>query len=150
MLLGGDAGHGLEPVGEVRYALLRCPILHGVGNNRSNLRIKMTTLINGLLQGLVGILGQMLLHYSIIKYVAAKDLIHMCHPGKPPSTMFLWFRSHFMTDCHEKRTVREKIPQRPCCMHTSIAMPRRFVKDKSKEKTKQKQHVKFTEITNRG
>ena len=31
-LAGGDAGHGLEPVGKVGGPLLQSPLLHGVGH----------------------------------------------------------------------------------------------------------------------
>ena len=79
VLFSGNASHGLEPMGIMGYALFDRPVLHCVGDHSGNLGIKAATLVDGLLERLVGILGQTLLHDSIIKYVAAKKLIHVCH-----------------------------------------------------------------------
>ena len=67
MLFSGDAGHGLEPVGKVGSALFDCPVLHGVGNDIGNLQIQVLAVLDGFLQGFVGLLGKPGLHCGVVK-----------------------------------------------------------------------------------
>ena len=67
MLLGGDAGHGLEPVGEMGGALFDGPVLHGVGHNRCRRAVKPLAFIYGTLDLLEHVLGQTRPHYRIIE-----------------------------------------------------------------------------------
>ena len=46
MLLGGDAGHRLEPVREVRGALFDRPVFHGIGHDARGIVIKTLALFH--------------------------------------------------------------------------------------------------------
>ena len=74
VLLGGDAGHGLEPVGEVGGALFNGPVLHGVGDHRCHIGVQVLAQLDGFLQGLIGILGQARFHSGIVKNHGRKDI----------------------------------------------------------------------------
>ena len=67
VLLAGDAGQGLEPVGVMGGTQLHC-----------HLDIQRSTLVQGVLQALVGSAGQALLHNVLIKDLAAVDLHNIC------------------------------------------------------------------------
>ena len=58
VLLGGQAGHRLEQVREVRGALFHRPVLHGGGDGVGDGRVERGALLDGLLQGLEDRLGQ--------------------------------------------------------------------------------------------
>ena len=62
-------------------AFFHSPVLHGVGHHGCHVRIKPAAFIDGLLEGLVGILGQALLHDGIVENVAAEKLVHLGHTG---------------------------------------------------------------------
>ena len=84
VLLGGDAGHRLEPVREVRRALLDRPVLHGIGHDARGVVIETLALFHRRLHLPVGLLRQPLAHDCIVEYHRAKnvrDLIHF--PGSP-------------------------------------------------------------------
>ena len=68
VLLGGDAGHRLEPVGVVGRALFNRPVLHGVGHDVGDLAGERTVLRKGLLEFLIGRVGQALPHHVIVEY----------------------------------------------------------------------------------
>ena len=75
VLLGGQAGHGLKHVGEVRGALFHGPVLHGRGDGVGDGRIERRTLLDGLLQGLEDRLGQPLpLHFSLKTLLPKRSL----------------------------------------------------------------------------
>ncbi len=76
VLLGGDAGQRLEPVGVVGGTFFDGPILHGVGHHRGHLGGKGNAGDDGLPQGLVGLLGQPLLHDLVIKDIGPEQLGH--------------------------------------------------------------------------
>ena len=78
MLLTGDAGQGLEPVGVVGSTQLHSPALHHAGNDVCHLDVQRSTLVQGVLQALVGSAGQALLHNVLIKDLAAVDLHNIC------------------------------------------------------------------------
>ena len=73
VLFGGNAGHGLEPVGEVGSALFNGPILHGIGDHRRHAGIQMLALLDGLLECFVGFLRQTCLHGGVVKNHRRKD-----------------------------------------------------------------------------
>ena len=79
MLLGGDAGHWLEPMGEMSGTLLNRPILHGVGHNARHLRVERRSLPHRLLQRFIDILGQSFLHDGLVKDHAAKQFGNFLH-----------------------------------------------------------------------
>ena len=79
VLLGGDAVHGLEPVGVVGHALFHRPVAHGTGDDIGHLGLQGTAVGYGLVQRLVGILGQTLLHDLVAEYVHAKELFQSGH-----------------------------------------------------------------------
>ena len=81
MLLGGDAGHGLEPVGEVGGPLLNGPVLHGVGHHGGGGAVQPLALVHGALHLFEHILGQAGAHHGVVEDVAAEDLgnIYLFH-----------------------------------------------------------------------
>ena len=87
VLLGGDAGHRLEPVREVRGAFFDRPVFHGIGHDTRGIVIETLALFHRRLHLPVGLLRQPLAHNCVVKYHRAKnvrDLIHF--PG--PLSMF--------------------------------------------------------------
>ena len=74
VLLGGNAGHGLEPVGIVGSALFHSPVLHGVGHHGGYIHIQVLAQLDGPLQGLIGLLGKPGFHCSVIEYHGRKDI----------------------------------------------------------------------------
>ena len=67
MLLGGDAGHRLEPVREVRRAVLQRPLLHRVCHDICHIDLQRRVLIDRLLQRLVHVLRQFCPHDPVIE-----------------------------------------------------------------------------------
>ena len=59
-------------MGVVGHTLFHGPLLHGMGNHGSQVGVQAAAVVDGLLQSLVGLLGQALLHHSIVKHIAAK------------------------------------------------------------------------------
>ena len=72
VLLGGNAGHGLEPVREVRCTALDRPVLHGRGDLARNVGIERAPGINGLLEGIIYPAGEPGLHCPVVKNHTSK------------------------------------------------------------------------------
>ena len=79
VLLGGKAGHGLEPVGEVGGAQLRGPVLHGAGDLIGNGTIQRLPLCLTLLPRLIDVSAETLSHLLLGKHHAAEDVGDPCH-----------------------------------------------------------------------
>ncbi len=73
MLFGGDAGHGLKPMGIMRRAFFCRPVFHGLRNAVGNRQIQRRAGFNALFPGAVGFRGKALLHGGFVKHVAAKN-----------------------------------------------------------------------------
>jgi hypothetical protein len=58
VLLGGDAGHGLEKVRVVGGAFLEGPVLHGAGDGIGDGGVELFAELDGALKGLVDALGE--------------------------------------------------------------------------------------------
>ena len=58
VLLGGDAGHRLEPVGVVRGAVLDGPVLQRGGDDVGDRRVERLALRDGAPQRAIDVLGQ--------------------------------------------------------------------------------------------
>ena len=84
MLFGGDPGHRLEPVREMRRALFDRPVLHGVRYDCGDLEIEMRALADRPAQGAVGLLGQALAHDGVGKNHAAVNVRKSVHCTKAP------------------------------------------------------------------
>ena len=78
VLLTGDAGQRLEPVGVVGGTQLHGPALHHAGHNVCHLDIQRCALVQGALQALVSSARQALLHYMFVKDLAAVDFHNIC------------------------------------------------------------------------
>ena len=78
VLLTGDAGQRLEPVGVVGGAQLHGPALHHAGHNVCHLDVQRSTLVQGVLQALVSRARQALLHHMLVKDLAAVDFHNIC------------------------------------------------------------------------
>ena len=78
VLLGGNAGERLEPVGIMGGALFDGPVLHNTGNHVGHVQIQRLALVNGGLQAFVGGAGKALLHYMLIEYHGAVDVLGVC------------------------------------------------------------------------
>lgn len=74
MLLGGVAGHGMEPVGEVGGTFRDSPVFHGVCHYIRHRRIKSLTLIETAHQRLENVLGKQGSHHATIENVASENL----------------------------------------------------------------------------
>ena len=82
VLFGGDAGHGLEPVGKVGDAVVQRPGLHHIGNDIGDIGGQRLPALNDLPKAAVGIVGQAFLLHRVIKDQAAvklRDIAHRIH-----------------------------------------------------------------------
>ena len=82
VLFGGDTGHGLEPVGKMGGAVIQRPCLHHVGDDIGHGGIQRLPGAYDLPQAAVGIVGQALLLYRIVKNKASeqfRDVAHRTH-----------------------------------------------------------------------
>ena len=73
VLLGGDAGHGLEPMGEMGGALFHGPLLHGLGDLIGGGNIQRGAFRDALFPGLVRGGRKALLHGLLVKDHAAEQ-----------------------------------------------------------------------------
>ena len=78
VLLAGDAGQRLEPVGVVGSAQLHGPALHHAGHNVGHLDVQRSTLVQGAFQALVSRARQALLHHMFVEDLAAVDFHNIC------------------------------------------------------------------------
>ena len=62
MLFRRDARKGLEPVREMRGAMLEGPFLHAVGDSVCHVKIERLALLHGFRKLLVHVRGQIFLH----------------------------------------------------------------------------------------
>ena len=83
VLLGCDAGHGLEPVREVCCALLEGPVLHGGGDYLSGIGVQAPAAAHGPLHGGIGVLGQPLAHDRVRKYHSAEYFFNAGQSSSP-------------------------------------------------------------------
>ena len=96
VLLGGDAGHGLEPMGVMGGAQLRGPVLHGRGDLVGNGTLQGGTLGHALPPSFVGVGGQALSHFVLIKDHAAEqfrdvfDFFVHCKLLSPPLAAIIY------------------------------------------------------------
>ena len=88
MLLRRRAGQRLEPMGIMGCALLQRPFLHLMGHHISHRQVKLLTLPDGLLQLLINLLRQTLLHHRIIKHIFAENLGNIRLPFHNPLPVF--------------------------------------------------------------
>ena len=80
VLLGGDAGHGLEPMGEMGGALFDSPVLHGVCDYGRGGAVKTLAVLNGTLHLLEYVLGEPCAHNGVVENHGAKkfgDSVHV-------------------------------------------------------------------------
>ena len=84
VLLGRDAGERLEPVREVRGALLDGPLLHGVGHDVRHLSVERLAFLDGLAQALVGGGRKPLLHRVLVEHHRAVRIRNSCHRALAP------------------------------------------------------------------
>ena len=86
VLLCGEAGHRLEPVGEMGGAVLNGPGLHGRSDLLRNLDGHGSALVDAGLQLFVSLFRESLLHDVVVEDEGAEDLrnIDCCHKLKPP------------------------------------------------------------------
>ena len=89
MLLRGDTGHRLEPVGVMGGALLDRPILHCVRNDVCNAYVERLAEVDGLHQLLEDFLRQLVAHYVFIKYVLGEYLRNVNHCTTHLHAMYL-------------------------------------------------------------
>ena len=99
MLLTGDAGQRLEPVGVVGGALLNGPALHDAGHDVGDLKVQRLALLNRRLEALVGRAGQTLAHLMLVEdFAAVKFHNGCCHTSYS-----------FISSIYRKRTLRKHI-----------------------------------------
>jgi len=63
----------------VGHALFHSPVSHGAGDDIGHFRLEGAAIGDGLVQGLVDILGQALLHDLVAEYVHAKEFFQSGH-----------------------------------------------------------------------
>jgi len=78
MLLRGDTGHGLEPVGEMGCASLHSPLFHGGCDHIGNGWVQGQTFIDGFFQIFVNRFRQSFSHHILSKYILTENL-HFVH-----------------------------------------------------------------------
>ena len=85
VLLGGDAGHRLEPVRVMRGALLDGPVLHRVRDDGGDLGGQPLVVVDGVYDLLVRLVRQTGLHHGLGKYHGTEDLGDIAHILYSPS-----------------------------------------------------------------
>ena len=72
VLLGGNAGQRLEPMGIVGSTVGDSPVLHGSGNSICHTGVQLCAMIDGLTKRLINIRAQTCLHYAVVKHQTTK------------------------------------------------------------------------------
>ena len=70
VLFSGEAGHRLEPVGEMGGAVFHCPLFHSYGYGIRHLQFQVGAVLNGFFQSFINIFGKLIPHDFVIKYQA--------------------------------------------------------------------------------
>ena len=83
VLLGGDAGHRLEPVGEVGRALLDGPVLHGVGHDVGDAQVHALALADAVQHLPIRVLRQALAHGGEVENPGGKAIGDVAHGITP-------------------------------------------------------------------
>ena len=79
VLLGGNAGQRLEPVGKMRRAVLDCPVAHGLGYGIGHLIIQTHPFVNRLFEGLVDLGRKSCAHDSVVKHQTSEIIRNRLH-----------------------------------------------------------------------
>ena len=79
VLLGGDSGHRLKPVGKVGGSFFDGPVLHGVGHHVCHAQIQGRSLLNGCFERLVGVFRKPFLHNGVVKHETAEQFWNLAH-----------------------------------------------------------------------
>ena len=79
VLLRGDTGHGLEPVGVVRGTFFHGPGLHGAGDLLRDVRVQWLVVGRRLFQRTIGLVGEPFMHDFVREDEAAEDLRNIVH-----------------------------------------------------------------------
>ena len=79
VLLGGNARHGLEPVGVVGSAHLYRPVLHRRSDYVSHADIERLAVLNGFFERSVSRFWKSLLHFFVIEYHASEHFGYLRH-----------------------------------------------------------------------
>ena len=77
VLLGGDAGHRLEPMRVVRCTFFNRPVLHGICHSIGDRDVEVLAVVDGLSQRLVNVLRQSLAHDVVVKHHAGENVRHI-------------------------------------------------------------------------
>ena len=85
VLFGGDAGHGLEPVGKVGGALFDGPVLHGVGHYGGGGAVEPPSLVHGALHLSEHVLGQSRPHDGVVEDHGTESIRDRVHVHSPLS-----------------------------------------------------------------
>ena len=79
VLFGGNAGHGLEPVGKMRCTLFKRPVLHGICNYLCCFTVEPLAELYGALDLLICLLGEPRLHDAVVKHHRSKHFYNIFH-----------------------------------------------------------------------
>ena len=77
----GDAGQRLEPVREMRRAVLNGPVLHRIRHRIGNFMIQSRALIDGFFQRSVNIVRKSRFHNTVVKDLTSEILRYGGHRG---------------------------------------------------------------------
>lgn len=82
VLLRGNTGQRLEPMGKMGGSFFHRSVLHGVGHHRGHVHIQVLPRLDGGLEGFVSLLGQTGLHCGVVKYHGREDFCNhnSCSP----------------------------------------------------------------------
>ena len=113
MFLGGEAGHGLEPVGIVGGAMLQRPGLHTVGNLVGRVQGQGGAVLQALLPGHHGFTADVFGHGVLVEHLGAEQTgDSFTHCFEPPWELPIFHhhtinRANMQTDCRAKLSLRE-------------------------------------------
>ena len=79
MLFGSASGQRLEPMGIVCSTFGNSPLLHRVSNDGSDVLLQRNTLFNSLFDGLIGFLGELVLHNGLAENHTAVQSRYVGH-----------------------------------------------------------------------
>ena len=96
MLLGGNAGHWLKPMGKMGGTVFHGPVLHSCCHCIGNIQIQLSTLVDSFSERLINICRESCAHNSVVKDQASKIICNCCHS----ISSFHYFSDGFGFDHH--------------------------------------------------
>ena len=110
VLFGGNAGHGLEPVGIVGGTLFQRPVLHGFGNGVGSFQLQLCAGIDAGAPGVIDLGGEALAHGGLVEDITAEnlgDVDYRVHHLPSFRRYQNGLNTHFYTDSYVEKSINK-------------------------------------------